>query len=158
MMKSWSKRDDQRRIDSFFETSHAVSSRVAKFRSKRLGDAVKNLTNASGSEVAAMILKRSREEALGDVIVDYGDGQYDSAVPDPEPRLDDGDDADFADLDLSQYSSDRVASPSPKKPKKPKNRATRNPSPSPEPKPNPEPEPNATPRASARSNRNVDKN
>ena len=158
MMKSWSKRDDQRRIDSFFETSHAVSSRVAKFRSKRLGDAVKNLTNASGSEVAAMILKRSREEALGDVIVDYGDGQYDSAVSDPEPRLDDGDDADFADLDLSQYSSDRVASPSPKKPKKPKNRATAKPKPKPRAKPNPEPEPNATPRASARSNRNVDKN
>jgi len=105
-----------------------VSSRVAKFRSKRLGDAVKNLTNASGSEVAAMILKRTREEALGDVIVDYDDGQHDNAVSDPEPKLDDGDDADFADLDLSQYSSDRVASPSPKKPK---NR----PSPSPSPKP-----------------------
>jgi len=156
MMKSWSKRDDQRRIDSFFETSHAVSSRVAKFRSKRLGDAVKNLTNASGSEVAAMILKRTREEALGDVIVDYDDGQHDNAVSDPEPKLDDGDDADFADLDLSQYSSDRVASPSPKKPK---NRATAKPKPRAKPKPEPKPEPKTTsPRASARSNRNVDKN
>ena len=88
--------------------------------------------------------------------MDYDDGQHDNAVSDPEPKLDDGDDADFADLDLSQYSSDRVASPSPKKPK---NRATAKPKPRAKPKPKPKPEPKTTsPRASARSNRNVDKN
>ena len=64
MMKSWSKRDAQRRIDSFFQASHAVGGRVAKFRSKRLGDAVARLTN-DATEAAKMVLKRPARRRFG---------------------------------------------------------------------------------------------
>lgn len=113
VMKSWSKRDSQRRIDSFFETTAVVGARVAKFRSKRLGAAVANLTNAQpgNSTLDGLLLKRGGN-ALRDTIVDYGDGQFGEARGDPDPivRLapddeDDDDDA-LASLDLSQYSSD----------------------------------------------------
>ena len=112
VMKSWSKRDSQRRIDSFFEATAAVGGRVAKFRSKRLGAAVANLTNVKPDDprLDELLLKRGGN-ALNDTIVDHGDGQYGEARGDAEPivrlaRDDDDDDDALASLDLSQYSSD----------------------------------------------------
>jgi len=113
MMKSWSKRDAQRRIDSFFQASHTVGGRVAKFRSKRLGDAVATLTN-DATEAAKMVLKRPRETALDDVVTEGDDAER-------APRLDDDDEDEdaMAALDLSQYSSDAKSPVKPKpKPKR----------------------------------------
>ena len=117
MMKSWSKRDAQRRIDSFFQASHAVGGRVAKFRSKRLGDAVARLTN-DATEAAKMVLKRPRETAFRDVLTE---GDADERAPRLE---DDDDDAEaMAELDLSQYSSDAKSPVKTKPEPKPKRRA-----------------------------------
>ena len=117
MMKSWSKRDAQRRIDSFFQASHAVGGRVAKFRSKRLGDAVARLTN-DATEAAKMVLKRPRETAFRDVLTE---GDADERAP----RLEDDDDEAeaMAELDLSQYSSDAKSPVKTKPEPKPKRRA-----------------------------------
>jgi hypothetical protein len=125
MMKSWSKRDAQRRIDSFFETTHAVGSgvggRVAKFRSARLGAAVANLTNEASA--AELFLPRGpAQHVLGeDVVIDYGDGQFGGVVNQskgneefvPRLSLDDEDDDDLANLDLSQFSNPRDVSEAP---------------------------------------------
>ena len=114
MMKSWSKRDAQRRIDSFFQASHAVGGRVAKFRSKRLGDAVATLTN-DATEAAKMVLKRPRDTALDAVVTEGDDAER-------VPRLDDEDEDEdaMAALDLSQYSSDAKSPVKPKPKPKPK--------------------------------------
>ena len=107
----------QRRIDSFFQASHAVGGRVAKFRSKRLGDAVARLTN-DATEAAKMVLKRPRETAFRDVLTE---GDADERAP----RLEDDDDEAeaMAELDLSQYSSDAKSPVKTKPEPKPKRRA-----------------------------------
>jgi 5'-3' exonuclease len=130
MMKSWAKRDAQRRIDSFFEATHAVGGRVAKFRSARLGAAVANLTNDPES-AADLFLQRGPENALDEhIIIDDGDGDLSRAQPreqlaSDQPRLDDDDDDELAALDLSQFSDRSPSKPSPSKPSPPAKRQRR---------------------------------
>ena len=121
MMKSWAKRDAQRRIDSFFEATHSVGGRVAKFRSARLGAAVANLTNDPES-AADLFLQRGPDNALDEhIIIDDGDGDLSRAQPPDQlasnqPRLDDDDDDELAALDLSQFSDRSPNKPSPPAP------------------------------------------
>lgn len=130
MMKSWAKRDAQRRIDSFFEATHAVGGRVAKFRSARLGAAVANLTNDPES-AADLFLQRGPENALDEhIIIDDGYGDLSRAQPreqlaSDQPRLDDDDDDELAALDLSQFSDRSPSKPSPSKPSPPAKRQRR---------------------------------
>lgn len=130
MMKSWAKRDAQRRIDSFFEATHAVGGRVAKFRSARLGAAVANLTNDPES-AADLFLQRGPENALDEhIIIDDGDGDLSREHPreqlaSDQPRLDDDDDEELAALDLSQFSDRSPSKPSPSKPSPPAKRQRR---------------------------------
>ena len=129
-MKSWAKRDAQRRIDSFFEATHSVGGRVAKFRSARLGAAVANLTNDPES-AADLFLQRGPENALDEhIIIDAGDGDLSRAQPgdqlaSDQPRLDDDDDDELAALDLSQFSDRSPSKPSPSKPSPPAKRQRR---------------------------------
>ena len=139
VLKSWSKRDAQRRIDSFFETTSTISGRVAKFRSSRVGKAVANLTS-NGVLNPDLVLIRDPANALDEhIIVDYEDGSAHDASASTHrgvmPALDDeNDDEAFLEFDLSQYSN-----PSPKK--------------TPEPKSTPKPKPKAKPKAKASTTR-----
>ena len=116
MMKAWEERDAQRRIDSFFETTAAVGGRVAKYRSKRLGDAVAKLTNRkSNDEIMNELLLRRATNPLEDRVVDYGDGEFNApASPERQPTLtmdDSDDDEAFAALDVSQYTPEAKKKP-----------------------------------------------
>jgi len=140
VLKSWSKRDAQRRIDSFFETTSTISGRVAKFRSSRVGKAVANLTS-NGVLNPDLVLIRDPANALDEhIIVDYEDGDDDHGTgPSPQnnvvPTLDtENDDDAFLEFDLSQYSN-----PSPKKTPPPKSK----------PKPKAKPKAKAAPPARA---------
>ena len=126
VLKSWSKKEAQRRIDSFFESTATISSRVAKFRSARVGKAVANLTT-NGVLNPDLVLLRDPANGLlddDDVIVDYGDGQIGRVDREGRdqlalvPTLDDEDDA-FLEVDLSQFSNpSAAASPEPKRARK----------------------------------------